>query len=95
MWPIRGSSGCAEGPVHYCTGAPIEAWSVVKIQRHHAVDTNHGIFLRLLARRRNSIRDAGGYNWPSFIAMDQPKHSAQRKTGRRCSRRRISTNWRS
>src|SRR5207244_5497104 len=28
-----------------------------------------------------AIRDAPeGYDWPSFIAMDQPKHSAQRKT---------------
>ena len=28
-----------------------------------------------------NIRDAPvGYDWPSFIAMDQPKHSAQRKT---------------
>src|SRR5258708_19018344 len=29
----------------------------------------------------SSISDlAAGYDWPSFIAMDQPKHSAQRKT---------------
>ena len=28
-----------------------------------------------------SIRDVPpGYDWPSFIAMDQPRHSAQRKT---------------
>ena len=28
-----------------------------------------------------SIRDAPpGYDWPSFIAMDEPRHGAQRKT---------------
>src|SRR5262249_56718907 len=29
----------------------------------------------------SAIRDAPpGWDWPSFIAMDQPRHSAQRKT---------------
>src|SRR6201986_557071 len=45
------------------------------------VDTNHGIFSSDVSLGGISIRDVPvGYDWPSFIAMDQPKHSAQRKT---------------
>jgi cytochrome P450 len=45
------------------------------------VDTNHGIFSSDVRNGGISIRDVPvGYDWPSFIAMDQPKHSAQRKT---------------
>ncbi len=71
-----------EEPVHYCTNAPIEPyWSVVKYNDIMHVDTNHGIFSSDAGLGGISIRDAPpGYDWPSFIAMDQPKHSAQRKT---------------
>src|SRR6202051_4972441 len=45
------------------------------------VDTNHGIFSSDVSLGGISIRDVpAGYDWPSFIAMDQPRHSAQRKT---------------
>jgi cytochrome P450 len=45
------------------------------------VDTNHGLFSSDVRNGGISIRDVPvGYDWPSFIAMDQPKHSAQRKT---------------
>ena len=45
------------------------------------VDTNHGIFSSDVGTRRHlDPRRAAGYDWPSFIAMDQPQHSAQRKT---------------
>ncbi len=71
-----------EEPVHYCTNARIEPyWSVVKYNDIMHVDTSHGIFSSDARLGGISIRDAPpGYDWPSFIAMDQPKHSAQRKT---------------
>ncbi len=71
-----------EEPVHYCTNAPIEPyWSVVKYNDIMHVDTNHGIFSSDARLGGISIRDAPlGYDWPSFIAMDQPKHAEQRKT---------------
>ena len=71
-----------EEPVHYCTNAPIDPyWSVVKYNDIMHVETNHGIFSSDARLGGVAIRDAPeGYDWPSFIAMDQPKHSAQRKT---------------
>src|ERR1700692_4881223 len=71
-----------EEPVHYCTNAPIEPyWSVTKYNDIMHVDTNHGIFSSDVSLGGVSIRDVPvGYDWPSFIAMDQPRHSAQRKT---------------
>jgi len=71
-----------EEPVHYCTNAPIEPyWSVVKYNDIMHVDTNHGTFSSDAALGGISIKDAPpGYDWPSFIAMDQPKHAAHRKT---------------
>src|SRR5438874_1852557 len=71
-----------EEPVHYCTNAPIEPyWSVVKYNDIMTVDTSHGVYSSDAAIGGINIRDAPvGYDWPSFITMDQPKHSAQRKT---------------
>jgi cytochrome P450 len=71
-----------EEPVHYCTNAPIEPyWSVVKYNDIMHVDTNHGIFSSDARLGGISIKDAPpGYDWPSFIAMDQPRHAEQRKT---------------
>jgi cytochrome P450 len=71
-----------EAPVHYCTKSPIEPyWSVTKYNDIMHVDTNHGIFSSDVSLGGISIRDVPpGYDWPSFIAMDQPRHSAQRKT---------------
>ena len=71
-----------EEPVHYCTNSPIEPyWSVTKYNDIMHVDTNHGIFSSDVSLGGISIRDVPpGYDWPSFIAMDQPLHSAQRKT---------------
>src|SRR3989440_904968 len=71
-----------EEPVHYCPNAPIEPyWSVTKYNDIMTVDTSHGIFSSDAAQGGINIKDAPvGYDWPSFIAMDQPKHSAQRKT---------------
>jgi cytochrome P450 len=71
-----------EEPVHYCTNAPIEPyWSVTRYHDIMQVDTNHGVFSSDVSLGGISIRDVPpGYDWPSFIAMDQPRHSAQRKT---------------
>ena len=71
-----------EEPVHYCTNSPIEPyWSVTKYNDIMHVDTNHGIFSSDVTLGGISIRDVPpGYDYPSFIAMDQPRHSAQRKT---------------
>src|ERR1700692_3771709 len=71
-----------EEPVHYCTNAPIDPyWSVVKYHDIMHVDTSHGIFSSDAGLGGISIRDVPpGYDWPSFIAMDQPRHSSQRKT---------------
>ena len=70
-----------EEPVHYCTNSPIEPyWSVTKYNDIMHVDTNHGIFSSDVSLGGISIRDVPpGYDWPSFIAMDQPRHYAQRK----------------
>src|SRR5689334_7101798 len=71
-----------EEPVHYCTNSPIEPyWSITKYNDIMHVDTNHGIFSSDVSLGGIAIRDVPpGYDWPSFIAMDQPRHSAQRKT---------------
>ncbi|MDB5548265.1 MAG: cytochrome [Tardiphaga sp.] len=72
----------AEEPVHYCTNAPIDPyWSVTKYNDIMHVDTNHGLFSSDVSLGGISIRDVPpGYDWPSFIAMDEPLHSKQRKT---------------
>ncbi len=45
------------------------------------VDTNHALFSSEAGLGGITIRDLPpGYDWPSFITMDQPKHAAQRKT---------------
>jgi hypothetical protein len=71
-----------EEPVHFCTNAPIEPyWSVTKYNDIMHVDTSHEIFSSEQSLGGISIRDSPeGYDWPSFIAMDQPRHAAQRKT---------------
>ncbi len=71
-----------EEPVHYCTNAPIDPyWSVTRYDDIMHVDTNHGVFSSEAGLGGITIRDLPtGYDWPSFITMDQPKHAAQRKT---------------
>jgi cytochrome P450 len=71
-----------EAPVHYCTKAPIEPyWSVTRYHDIMHVDTNHAIFSSDVSHGGIMIRDvAPGYDWPSFIAMDEPVHGEQRKT---------------
>jgi cytochrome P450 len=71
-----------EEPVHYCTNSPIEPyWSVTKYNDIMHVETNHGIFSSDLTLGGVSIRDMpAGHELPSFITMDEPLHTAQRKT---------------
>ena len=71
-----------EEPVHYCTNAPIDPyWSVVKYNDIMRVNTDHGVFSSDAGLGGITIRDAPeGFDSPSFIALDQPRHSAQRKT---------------
>jgi cytochrome P450 len=71
-----------EDPVHYCKDSMFGPyWSVTKYNDIMQVETNHAIYSSAAAFGGITIRDAGvDYRRPSFIAMDQPNHSPQRKT---------------
>lgn len=71
-----------EEPVHFCSTCPVGSyWSVTKYRDIMHVDTNPAIFSSDVRLGGISLRDVGeNYNWPSFIAMDEPKHGPQRKT---------------
>jgi cytochrome P450 len=71
----------AEDPVHYTPDSEFGAyWSVTRYDDIMAVDTNHGVFSSEAALGGITIRDAApDLRRPSFIAMDPPKHDAQRK----------------
>jgi cytochrome P450 len=71
-----------EAPVHFCTKSKIPPyWSVTRYDDIMHVDTTPAIYSSDVRRGGISIVDtAPGYDWPSFIAMDEPQHSAQRKT---------------
>jgi cytochrome P450 len=72
----------AEAPVHWCRDSEFGPyWSVTRYNDIMAVDTNHGVFSSEAALGGITIRDARpDLRRPSFIAMDPPKHDAQRKT---------------
>jgi cytochrome P450 len=67
-----------EAPVHYCTTHPISPyWSVTKYNDIMHVDTNHQSFS---SEPSIVLPDpAEDFRLPMFIAMDPPKHDAQRK----------------
>jgi cytochrome P450 len=71
-----------EAPIHYCKDSMFGPyWSVTKYNDIMAVDTNHAVFSSAAALGGITIRDiAPDLRRESFIAMDQPRHSAQRKT---------------
>ena len=71
-----------EAPIHYCRESVFGPyWSVTKYNDIMNVETNHQIFSSAAVFGGITIRDAGvDYRRPSFIAMDQPTHSGQRKT---------------
>ncbi|MEO8812632.1 MAG: cytochrome P450, partial [Caulobacteraceae bacterium] len=71
----------AEDPVHWCRQSEFGPyWSVTKYNDIMAVDTNHAAFSSDAALGGITIRDARpDLRRPSFIAMDPPRHDAQRK----------------
>jgi cytochrome P450 len=71
-----------EAPVHYCTTSPVgEYWSVTKYNDIMHVETHPEIFSSDVRLGGIMLRDVDPkYEWPSFIAMDEPRHGAQRKT---------------
>ena len=68
----------AEEPVHWCPASEFGPyWSVTKYNDIMTVDTNHGVFS---SEGGITIADEQeDFQLPMFIAMDPPKHDAQRK----------------
>ncbi len=68
-----------EAPVHYCAESEFGPyWSVTKYDDIMAVELDHGVYS---SEKGISIADASPEEaLPSFISMDPPKHTAQRKT---------------
>jgi cytochrome P450 len=71
----------AEDPVHWCKDSEFGPyWSVALFNDIMAVDTNHAVFSSDAALGGITIRDARmDLRRASFIAMDPPRHDAQRK----------------
>ena len=71
-----------EDPVHYCKDSIFGPyWSVTKYNDIMDIETNHAVFSSASSLGGITIRDiAPDLRRESFIAMDQPRHSAQRKT---------------
>src|SRR5471032_12299 len=71
-----------EEPVHWCSTSPVgNYWSVTKYNDIMHVETNPQIFSSDLRLGGIMLRDVDPkYEWPSFIAMDEPGHSNQRKS---------------
>jgi cytochrome P450 len=71
-----------EDPVHYCKDSMFGPyWSVTRYNDIMAIDTNHQVFSSAASLGGITIRDVPpDFRRESFIAMDQPRHSAQRKT---------------
>jgi cytochrome P450 len=67
-----------EAPVHFCKESPLGPfWSVTKHKDIIAVEVNHRSFSSLDGI---TLRDRpGDLELPMFIAMDPPRHEAQRK----------------
>jgi cytochrome P450 len=71
-----------EDPVHYCKDSMFGPyWSVTRYNDIMDIDTNHAVFSSASSLGGITIRDVSpDLRRESFIAMDQPRHSAQRKT---------------
>jgi cytochrome P450 len=71
-----------EDPVHYCKDSMFGPyWSVTKYNDIMDIETNHSVFSSAASLGGITIRDvAPDLRRESFIAMDQPRHGAQRKT---------------
>ncbi len=70
-----------EDPVHFCAESDFGPfWSVTKYKDIVAVDTNHQVYSSESGLGGITIRNAReDFRLPMFIAMDPPKHDAQRK----------------
>ncbi len=71
-----------EDPVHFTADSEFGPyWSITRYNDIMAVDTNHAVFSSEPALGGITIGDAAGPTspLPMFIAMDPPKHDAQRK----------------
>ncbi len=67
-----------EEPVHYCAESEFGPyWSITKYNDIMTVDTNHGVFSSEGGITIANARE--DFHLPMFIAMDPPKHDAQRK----------------
>src|SRR4051794_30814226 len=71
-----------EDPVHYCKDSMFGPyWSVTRYNDIMDIETNHAAFSSAASLGGITIRDVPpDLRRESFIAMDQPRHSAQRKT---------------
>src|SRR6202521_5810821 len=71
-----------DDPVHYCKDSMFGPyWSVTKYNDIMDIETNHAVFSSASLLGGITIRDVSpDLRRESFIAMDQPRHSAQRKT---------------
>src|SRR3984893_5028593 len=71
-----------EDPVHYCKDSMFGPyWSVTKYNDIMDIETHHSVYSSASSLGGITIRDiAPDLRRESFIAMDQPRHSAQRKT---------------
>ena len=71
-----------EDPVHYCKDSMFGPyWSITRYNDIMDIETNHSVFSSAASLGGITIRDVPpDLRRESFIAMDQPRHSAQRKT---------------
>jgi len=71
-----------DDPVHYCPQSRVGPyWSVTKYKDIMHVETNHAIFSSDVNLGGIGIQNTKpDYRRESFIAMDEPRHSKQRKT---------------
>jgi cytochrome P450 len=71
-----------QAPVHYCKDSMFGPyWSVTRYNDIMDIETNHSVFSSAASLGGITIRDVPpDFRRESFIAMDQPRHSAQRKT---------------
>ena len=71
-----------EDPIHYCPQSRVGPyWSVTKYKDIMHVETNHRIFSSDINIGGIGIQDTKPENRREmFIAMDEPRHSQQRKT---------------
>jgi cytochrome P450 len=71
-----------EEPVHYCKNSMFGPyWSITRYNDIMEIETNHAVFSSASSLGGITIRDLDpDLRRESFIAMDPPRHAAQRKT---------------